>query len=62
MYTTALPTIETTRQVVVLTDKGHAARALYRFVHAVRELEAEDRAYVIAMLADELRQLIADPA
>ena len=45
------------RPTVVLTRRGHAARALYRFVHAVRDLDGADRAYVLDMLKVELVEL-----
>ena len=41
----------------MLTGRGHAARALYRFVHAVRDLDGADRAYVLDMLKVELVEL-----
>jgi hypothetical protein len=38
----------------VLTPRGHAALALYRFTSVLRTLDAADRAYIIGVLAEEL--------
>lgn len=37
-----------------LTRRGHAAQALYRFIRVLRELDAGDRAVIVAMLQSEL--------
>ena len=37
-----------------ITARGDAAIALYRFLRVLRALEAEDRAYIVGMLAEEL--------
>jgi len=42
----------------VLTDRGQAARALYRFVHIARDLTAERiLGVLLGMLATEIREL-----
>jgi hypothetical protein len=43
----------------VLTPLGHAHVAGYRFVKALRELPAAERAETLAVFAEELRSVIA---
>jgi len=53
MQTTTTPAIESSR-TTVLTDKGTAVRAAYRFLAALRELGADDRAAVLEVLSLEV--------
>ena len=41
-------------RTVALTPRGDAAVALYRFLRVLRALGAEDRAYIVGMLAEEM--------
>jgi len=45
-----------------LTPKGHATINLYRFVRQLRTLGPDDRACVLALMAAEIRPVIADLA
>ncbi len=42
----------------VLTDRGTAARVLYRFLAVVRDLGAADRAAILALLELELADVV----
>jgi len=56
------PTVDVvpiTRPTVVLTDRGYAARALYRFIRAVRDLDAADWSVILALLKLELTESLA---
>jgi len=57
--TTAATPAPLTDRTPVLTDRGHATRSLYHFVHALRGLDAHDRLYVLELLASELAELPA---
>lgn len=55
MHAVSLPTRPVQIQgAPVLTDRGHAALALYRFVKILRELEPDDRHYILGMLSAEV--------
>jgi len=58
LNTLTVPAPETDR-VIVLTPKGTAVRAAYRFLAALRELGHDDRAAVLEMLDLELGDLPA---
>lgn len=45
-----------------LTPLGHAHVAGYRFVKALRQLPADERAETLAVFADELRSVISELA
>lgn len=45
------------RPTAVLTGRGHAALAAYRFLQTLRELDATDRAYILDLLKLELCEL-----
>ena len=47
------------RPIVVLTDKGTAVRAAHKLLAALRELDAADRAAILALLKLELVELPA---
>lgn len=51
----AVPAPETDR-IVVITPKGEAARAAYRLLVLLRDLGADDRTAVLAMLQLELAE------
>jgi hypothetical protein len=44
-----------------LTPRGNATIAVYRAVRALRTLDTEDHAYVLALLTEELRPDLAAP-
>lgn len=45
------------RPTYVLTARGHAAVAVARLVRQLRELDADDRAVIVPILAEELAEL-----
>ena len=59
LNTPTVPAPETDR-VIVLTPKGTAVRAAYRFLATLRALGADDHAAVLEMLSLELAELPTD--
>ena len=56
MLDTIPATIDVTYRAAI-TRRGAATLRLYRLIDALRELDAADRAYVLAMLKEELTDL-----
>ena len=50
------------RPTTVLTPRGVVAAQIVRLSYALAELQTDDRAWCLALLADEIRPLIADLA
>ena len=46
-------------RVTVLTERGHCAVAVIRLGYELRELEGEDRTYVVQMLRDLIEDATA---
>jgi len=57
MLATAPVAAQINRPTSVLTPKGEATRHLYRFINALRDLDADQRTDVLAVLRDEILAL-----
>ena len=53
----AVDAVPLNRPTAVLTDRGHAARTVYRLAHQLRGLDAADRAAILELLKLELVEL-----
>jgi hypothetical protein len=57
--TTTIPVPAPIARTAVLTNRGHCAQALYRFVRVLRELDDDDRAAVLKLLSAEIEAIPA---